>query len=658
MVEQILRSISRSMSQVGQETGQFRKAAADQNKSIGSFIKDISKMFSSQNKQQASINSSLDDIQYNSQQTNTKVSQSNDLIQESISIQTQMLSELKSVAKGIGSLIEGLGLSGPGGGEGIGSKIASALTMGGIGLGAGMLGGAGMDLMSRSTGIDKSEFSNEQYGGSTSLASTNLAPEEKAILETIAGGESSGKYNIVNYVAGGGSPSYFSDMSKHPFKGESGYTAAGRYQFLWNTWKNELSAMGEDPDSVSFSPENQDRVALSHAKRVYQQKTGQDLIEDIKNPELHSAITSTLRPTWHGIKGGSYLGSAYETFKGGTTPEGDGDVMAMSGPVNLQKYSLKSPEHVQGLNGGFQQKLGKFFQDAEASGHDIKLYSGYRSPERQKELFANAIQKYGSPEAARRWVAPPGRSKHNYGLAADLQFLTPGAKEWAHQNASKYGLHFRMGHEPWHIEPIGASSTVTPSMAESFGGGSIPSGGALGLMGGNQTGNAGYDQYMTQLGGMGMYGAAAAMLTGAGTSMLGGVTGISLDNLMNLFSGGEQDSTNEQVSSEEGSENIEGDGDIMKVTKLAPQTTSVDTRAMMIEQNASQTQIASQMPYVPVSDKTQYGDTQGPTGYTNHAGNMSLNGLKDTTLPDWYRSLFGVGGGRVVPDNDFYKTLA
>ena len=35
MVEQILRSISKSISQVGQETGPFRKAADGQNKSIG-----------------------------------------------------------------------------------------------------------------------------------------------------------------------------------------------------------------------------------------------------------------------------------------------------------------------------------------------------------------------------------------------------------------------------------------------------------------------------------------------------------------------------------------------------------------------------------------------------------------------------------------------
>ena len=65
------------------------------------------------------------------------------------------------------------------------------------------------------------------------------------------------------------------------------------------------------------------------------------------------------------------------------------------------------------------------------------------------------------------------------------------------------------------------------------------------------------------------------------------------------------------------------------------------------------------MPSVPVSDKTQQGDVQsGQSGYTRTAGNMSLNGSKDTTLPDWYRSLFGVGGGRVVPDGEFYQTLA
>jgi hypothetical protein len=38
-------------------------------------------------------------------------------------------------------------------------------------------------------------------------------------------------------------------------------------------------------------------------------------------------------------------------------------------------------------------------------------------------------------------------------LAADLSYADQEALKWAQENAIKYGLNFRMGHENWHIEP-------------------------------------------------------------------------------------------------------------------------------------------------------------------------------------------------------------
>lgn len=104
-----------------------------------------------------------------------------------------------------------------------------------------------------------------------------------------------------------------------------------------------------------------------------------------------------------------------------------------------------------GLNPGFKQRLDAFLH---ATGSSVT--SGYRSPEEQQVLWQNALRKYGSPQAAARWVAPPGRSNHNRGLAADLRFPTPAAQAAAHQLAGRYGLVFPLGNEPWHIEPVGA----------------------------------------------------------------------------------------------------------------------------------------------------------------------------------------------------------
>lgn len=119
-----------------------------------------------------------------------------------------------------------------------------------------------------------------------------------------------------------------------------------------------------------------------------------------------------------------------------------------------------------GLTDDFSKRLTQFITDAQAQGIDLGIGSGFRSYEKQDLLWKNALKKYGSAEKARKWVAPPGKSNHNKGLAVDLnssgQFLgkkgNSKATNWAHANANKYGLHFRMSHEPWHIEPIEKSN--------------------------------------------------------------------------------------------------------------------------------------------------------------------------------------------------------
>jgi hypothetical protein len=133
----------------------------------------------------------------------------------------------------------------------------------------------------------------------------------------------------------------------------------------------------------------------------------------------------------------------------------------------IRKDKGGSVSGTQGLTDAFSQRLTQMILDAKAQGIDLGVGSGYRSYEKQKRLWEQALKKYGSPEKARKWVAPPGGSFHNKGLAVDLHSSgnalgkekNAKATEWAHANAKKYGLHFRMGHEPWHIEPIEASKS-------------------------------------------------------------------------------------------------------------------------------------------------------------------------------------------------------
>lgn len=87
----------------------------------------------------------------------------------------------------------------------------------------------------------------------------------------------------------------------------------------------------------------------------------------------------------------------------------------------------------------------------KASGGRVTIKSGFRSVERQSALWNAAVAKYGSAKAARKWVAPPGKSNHNHGKAVDLG----GDLALAHKLAKQFGLHAPMSHEPWHFEPVG-----------------------------------------------------------------------------------------------------------------------------------------------------------------------------------------------------------
>lgn len=90
------------------------------------------------------------------------------------------------------------------------------------------------------------------------------------------------------------------------------------------------------------------------------------------------------------------------------------------------------------------------------SGGKAKINSRRRSTKRQAQLWEAALKKYGSPEKARKWVAPPGKSKHEHGLAIDLGYADAATRKWFHDNAARYGLEFPLSNEPWHVEIKGS----------------------------------------------------------------------------------------------------------------------------------------------------------------------------------------------------------
>ena len=126
--------------------------------------------------------------------------------------------------------------------------------------------------------------------------------------------------------------------------------------------------------------------------------------------------------------------------------------------------------------------------DMSQAGLSPLICSSYRSQERQQELYDNKVQRVmdegASLEAAQaeaaRWVARPGTSEHQTGLAVDIVSLsnqmldetqesTPEF-QWLAENAWKYGFILRypsdksektgIAYEPWHFRFVGKEAAA------------------------------------------------------------------------------------------------------------------------------------------------------------------------------------------------------
>jgi D-alanyl-D-alanine carboxypeptidase len=111
--------------------------------------------------------------------------------------------------------------------------------------------------------------------------------------------------------------------------------------------------------------------------------------------------------------------------------------------------------------------------NAEADGVEVRVTSGWRSPEYQQQLLQDAVVEYGSQEEAARWVATPETSAHVSGGAVDIGPFD--AEAWLSQYGAAYGLCQIYGNEPWHYElrpdavddgcpPMYADPTADPRM--------------------------------------------------------------------------------------------------------------------------------------------------------------------------------------------------
>ena len=178
-----------------------------------------------------------------------------------------------------------------------------------------------------------------------------FARVKAAFLNGVAGGESSGKYNI-RYD--GGSGSFFELNAPHPkvmvpTRDGKKSSAAGRYQFTWSTWQE---VWGADTD-VPMTPENQDKAALMLAEREFSARTGgANLWETLDKEGLSPRVQATLAGRWEAFTGnrGRHLATFNNSLQRyGQTPQGPG---AQNGHIpemveDIQKLELEAKKQGQ-----------------------------------------------------------------------------------------------------------------------------------------------------------------------------------------------------------------------------------------------------------------------------------------------------------------------
>ena len=143
-------------------------------------------------------------------------------------------------------------------------------------------------------------------------------------------------------------------------------------------------------------------------------------------------------------------------------------------------YEVKLTELSNGekVDSRIYPQLQQMFDDARATGLELFVREGYRTSQDQKDIMDERIQQYRdegysqseAKKLAEEYVAEPGTSEHELGIAVDINADTSKCSSdavytWLANNAYRYGFIKRypedkieitgVNNEPWHYRYVG-----------------------------------------------------------------------------------------------------------------------------------------------------------------------------------------------------------
>ncbi|MDX8045688.1 M15 family metallopeptidase [Gracilibacillus sp. S3-1-1] len=209
------------------------------------------------------------------------------------------------------------------------------------------------------------------------------------------------------------------------------------------------SVVEEEPNEEQQNAEEPKEEASKQEKKEEKENKKEDSVVEVDNPDDTLVVVNRQRKLAEGYIPEDLTEANIPYY----AEEGD--------PKRLVREVVVNP-------------LEDLFEDAELAGLDLVAVSGYRSYDRQKEIYDRNVAQRGKEETD-KFSAQPGASEHQTGLAMDVSsaqqvaleqsFSETNEGQWLADHAHEHGFIIRYlegkeditgySYEPWHIRYVG-----------------------------------------------------------------------------------------------------------------------------------------------------------------------------------------------------------
>lgn len=521
--------------------GDFKQSANDNNKNLSRIAKDLYTSISSHKKDMSNLSSSISESLSAANQTSAKIDSTNSLLQQSLQMQSEMLSQLKTIA----SYMKG------GGGKGEDNTAGGLFQKfksfaGGAAAVAGVAGAAGLASKDSQTipmkqggeaTPNQKEYYDKVYQSVLKQAKERGMENAESVARTAAA-QSSLETGYGKHLVGNNAFGIKADKSWNGPSVGAGTREVinGQNVHMKQNFRSYENFDESAKDYLEFMQKNSRYKGVLAAKTPEEAIAAQGKSGYATDPNYGSTLASIHSKFSKGSQNSNPQGEGEPSSSGTSpaSPPGSMASMGSGGNGRLDSGSLQPVDGGHKLQPAAAEAYKAMVDAARQEGINWSITDSYRTYDQQVKL-AQEKGLYSQGGLA----AEPGRSNHGWGTALDLGggANVAGSKQnqWLQENAGKFGFS-TIPREPWHWEYKGGG--VSKPEGSGSGGGYQQADANMGTQGGmigmNSLGMGGGMGSQTIPMGMGMGGGGLGLGAGLGM-MMGGRTGGMIGGLVDMF---------------------------------------------------------------------------------------------------------------------------